>query len=171
MAAFESLAAEFSPQIRRFARGFVDSEADDVAQEALIKAFRTVRSYRFDASFRTWLFRIVRNACIDAVRRRKSHRRKQHALGEEVGVANASGGPRPDRELLERERHEQLWRLIRALPHRFRTPLILCDIEGLSYQEAAAIERIPVGTVRSRLARARRKLREELAQAGESNDE
>ncbi len=168
-ASFEALVREFLPQLRRFAKGFSTLDADDVAQEALIKAYRSIRAYRFDSSFRTWLFRITRNACIDAERKRRSHKAKEEALRGEHTNLEHSHTKLPDQELLARERQAQLWLHIRALPKRFRVPLILCDIEGLSYQEAADIERIPVGTARSRLARARAKLRVLLEQAKEQD--
>jgi RNA polymerase sigma-70 factor (ECF subfamily) len=156
--AFEKLIQEHIPRLRRFARSFTDSDfdADDLAQDALVKIFRSLRSYRSESSFSTWMYQVTKNAFMDARRHRATVERAVAMAAEAVAVA--PGPLAPEVLLLEAERREQLWRALRALPPEFRTVLVLCDVEGLSISEVAAIERIAEGTVKSRLHRGRARL-------------
>jgi RNA polymerase sigma-70 factor (ECF subfamily) len=151
--------------------GDPDSAADAV-QEAFISAYRSLGSYR-GGSFRAWLLRIVTNACYDEIRRRK--RRPTTSLeplddaGEEVEsphwMADPSGTPEDSVERVE------LARAIRGclgdLPEEFRSVLVLIDMQGLDYSEAAQAIGAPLGTVKSRLARARLRIRDCLRGFGE----
>ncbi|QSQ23299.1 sigma-70 family RNA polymerase sigma factor [Pyxidicoccus parkwayensis] len=163
--AFELLISSHMPQVRRFARAFATSEADvdDLAQEALVKVYKSLRSFRFQSSFKTWLYSVVRNAFFDATRSRAG---RERTLEEPLEVEHAhapSGAVPADEGIAQAEEKERLWRALRALPVEFRTAVVLFDVEGYSYDEVAAIEGVPVGTVKSRLSRGRTQLRTLLA--------
>src|SRR3989304_6060749 len=144
--------------------------AADATQEALLSAYRNLRGYR-GGSFRAWLLRIVTNACYDELRRRK--RRPAESLealeedslaGESLGAPDifdsTDDGPEASAERAEVTR--AIERCLQRLPEEFRTAVILADILALDYVEVAGAMGSPIGTVRSRLARARGRLREGL---------
>ena len=163
--AFELLVSSHLPQVRRFARAFASSDADvdDLAQEALVKVYKSLRSYRFQSAFKTWLYSVVRNAFFDSTRSRAG---RERALEEPLDVEHArtaSGTEAADEGIARAQERERLWRALRALPAEFRTAVVLFDVEGHTYEEVAAIEGVPVGTVKSRLSRGRTHLRTLLA--------
>ena len=163
--AFELLVASRMSQIRRYARAFAtsDADADDLAQDALVKVYKSLRSFRFQASFTTWLYSIVRNVFLDAVRSRAG---RERSVEEPLTVDHAraaSSAESADEHLLRKEEQQKVWRALRQLPPEFRTALVLFDVEGHSYEEVAAIEGVPMGTVKSRLSRGRGLLRDILA--------
>jgi RNA polymerase sigma-70 factor (ECF subfamily) len=139
--------------------------ASDATQEAFLSAFRALGSYR-GGSFRAWLLRTVTNACYDELRRRK--RRPTTPLepesedGEEVESPRWLADPAasPEEELDRLELEHAIQHCLNALPVEFRTVIVLTDIQGLDYREAAQAARLPLGTIKSRLARARLRLRE-----------
>jgi RNA polymerase sigma-70 factor (ECF subfamily) len=149
--------------------------ASDATQQAFLSVFRNLRSYR-GGSFRSWVLRIVTNACYDELRRRK--RRPAISL-EELGDGEAEGetdawerlavDPEagPEDAVLQRERVRAIESCLEGLPLDFRTVAILSDVQGLPYEEIAVVIRAPVGTVKSRLARARARLRDCLEGHGE----
>ena len=146
--------------------------ASDAVQEALISAFRRFHTFRGD-SLRSWLARVVVNACYDEMRKQ----RRQHAVpleqynaeGDEIETSywlvDAQADPELQFETTELEGAIQ--RSLNKLPSIYRLMLVLVDIEGLSYEEAAMAAHIPVGTVKSRLARARLQMQKSLQAAGE----
>ncbi|NOY99227.1 MAG: sigma-70 family RNA polymerase sigma factor [Chloroflexi bacterium] len=139
--------------------------AADATQEAFLSAFRKIKSHR-GGSFRAWLLRIVTNACYDELRRKK--RRPTTPLepltdDDEImenprWLADPAASPEEQVETAELERAIQ--DCIQALPPEFRAVVVLTDVQGLDYKEAAAALRKPLGTIKSRLARARLRLRE-----------
>ncbi len=172
--AFELLVSSHLPQVRRFARAFASSDADvdDLAQEALVKVYKSLRSYRFQSAFKTWLYAVVRNAFFDATRSRAGRERSiEEPLDTEHDRA-PSGAEPADEGIARAQERERLWRALRALPAEFRTAVVLFDVEGHSYEEVADIEGVPVGTVKSRLSRGRAQLKALLAggQAPEGPD-
>jgi len=159
--AFAQLITTHIPQVRRFARAFAhtDTEADDLAQEALLKVYRSIGSFRFQSSFTTWLFAVVRNAFLDA---RKSRAHGERAAEEPLAPRHLAAGDGADTAevaLLQRERRARLWAAIEQIPAEFRVVVVLFDVEGLTYEEIAAIESVPLGTVKSRLSRGREHLK------------
>jgi RNA polymerase sigma-70 factor (ECF subfamily) len=148
-----------------------DSSADAV-QEALISAFRKFNTFR-GGSLKSWLARVVVNACYDEMR----YKRRQHSVpleqlnsaGEEIEsiywMVDPAIGPEEHFESSELERVVQ--ESLHTLPAIYRTVVVLVDLEGLSYQEAAAAAHVPVGTVKSRLARARMQMQRSLQAYGE----
>jgi RNA polymerase sigma-70 factor (ECF subfamily) len=146
--------------------------AADAVQEALVSAFRRFHTFRGD-SLRSWLARVVVNACYDEMRRK----RRQHSVplelfnaeGEEIETSYWLVDPQADPELqYEASELESVIRnSLDKLPPIYRLMLVLVDIEGLSYEEAASAAGIPVGTVKSRLARARLQMQKSLQGSGE----
>lgn len=142
-----------------------DAAAADAAQDAFISAYRNLRSYR-GGSFRAWLLRIVTNLCYDELRRRK--RRPVIALepqdeeGEEVESPRWSidPGERPEEAAERGELEQAIQHCLDALPVDFRAVVVLVDVQGMDYQETAQVVGTPVGTVKSRLARARFRLQD-----------
>ena len=158
--AFEMLVETHIPRLRRFARSFAKSEADadDLAQDALIKVYRSLHGYRFESSFSTWLYRVTKNCFMDAQRSAATRERTMAAVSEGVGQAAEAHAVAPDVLLLRAEERARLWTAIAGLSVEFRTVLVLCDVEGLGIGEVAAIENLPQGTVKSRLHRGRTQL-------------
>lgn len=142
-------------------------EARDLAQEAFIRAYRSFDRFDLATSFEKWLYRIVANLYIDSVR--KKSRRKEESLDAPVPTAN---GPMervvPDEAynpalVLERTQLTgEIQAALEHLPAQYRMAVVLCDIQGFSYEEIASMLRCSIGTVRSRIHRGRRLLREEL---------
>ncbi|SET49670.1 RNA polymerase sigma factor [Stigmatella erecta] len=163
--AFELLVASHLPRVRRFARAFAasDADVDDLAQEALVKVYKNLRSFRFQSAFQTWLYSVVRNAFYDASRSRVG---REHAREAPLAPEHAqapSDAESADESLMRAQERDRLWRALRALPEEFRAAVVLFDVEGHSYEEVAAIEGVPVGTVKSRLSRGRTHLKALLA--------
>ena len=170
--AFEQLLADHVPRIRRFARSMCksSSDADDLAQDALLKAYLALRSYRFSAAFSTWLYRVVRNTFIDHARHELARQRAQAAAGALEAPVDAQQTTPPDEQLAQGELRAALWDAVRALPLEYRATVVLFDVEGLSHEEVAAVEGVAVGTVKSRLSRGRSQLRDLLRARGVLGD-
>jgi RNA polymerase sigma-70 factor (ECF subfamily) len=171
--AFETLLAGHLGQVRRFARAFVrsPSDADDLAQEALLKVYKSLRLFRYQSAFSTWLYAVVRSVFLDAAKSRAS---KERSREEELGPRHEvqpSGEASADERLAQEEVRQKVWNALRQVPLEFRTAVVLFDIEGHSYDEIAAIEGVAVGTVKSRLSRGREHLRRVLGEAGEKAKE
>jgi RNA polymerase sigma-70 factor (ECF subfamily) len=169
VAAFERLIAAHVALVRRFARAFAHTTelAADLAQDALVKVYRSIGGYRFQSSFSTWLYAIVRNVYLDDARSRAG---KERAAERPLGPGGVDADPtadpdalRADRRLEREETRRLVWAAIGEVPPEFRTTLVLFDIEGLSYEEIAVIEGAPLGTVKSRLSRGREHLRRVLS--------
>jgi len=136
-----------------------DSDAQDVVQESYLRAFKFFGGFRGGDS-RAWLLRIVRNAFYDWL---KHNRREETGQPFEEELEHAvDTSARPDALLLEKADHELLHKTIGELPLEFREILVLRELEGFSYKEISAIACVPLGTVMSRLARAREQLRTQL---------
>jgi RNA polymerase sigma-70 factor (ECF subfamily) len=162
--AFQELIRPHLDSVRRFVFSLSSNwqDADDIAQEALLKAFRAFHTFDGRASLSTWLYSVARSASIDWHRSRLGKAgQREHALPSAYPAAL----PRQDEACSQQQDHERLWQAVQRLDHKQRVPLVLFEIEGLSYDEIAAIEGVPVGTIRSRLSRARQELRELLAEA------
>jgi RNA polymerase sigma-70 factor, ECF subfamily len=142
-----------------------DDQAADAVQEAFLSAFRALNSYR-GGSFRAWLLRTVTNACYDELRRKK--RRPTTPLepetsdGDEVESPSWLADPHasPDDQFDQAELEHAIQHCLANLPADFRAVVVLADIQGLDYSEVAVAIRKPLGTIKSRLARARLRLRE-----------
>ncbi len=139
--------------------------ADDATQEAFISAYKNIHSFR-GGSFRAWLLRIVTNACYDELRRKK--RRPTTALepiddaGEEIESPYwiADPGELPEENVERSELGQAIQSCLDQLPVDFRVVVVLVDVQGFDYQEASKVIGKPLGTVKSRLARARNRMKE-----------
>ena len=166
--AFEQLLAEHVPRVRRFARAMCASpaDADDLAQDALLKAYLSLRGYRFQAAFSTWLYRIVRNAFLDHARAAGTRQDARNRSLDAEDERAPDPALVPEDALARGQLRAQVWDALRELPLEFRTALVLFDIEGLSHEEVAAVEGVALGTVKSRLSRGRAQLRVLLSARG-----
>ena len=136
-------------------------EAEDCAQEAILRCWRGISGFKGDSEFGTWAYRIAVNTATDALRRRRDRGASLDALREE-GFEPADRGPDPQQRLESTQRKERLAEGIAALPEEMRSALVLRDVEGHAYEEIAQMLDLPPGTVRSRISRARAKLCEYL---------
>jgi RNA polymerase sigma-70 factor (ECF subfamily) len=146
------------PHLRRFTyfltRG--SERADDIAQEALVRAVKHIGGLRPDSNLRAWLFTIARN-----VARNEARRQRRSPVDPHTDLADLQPSqPQTQESAIEMR---ELQQAVLRLPPAFRQTLFLCTIEGLSYEDAAQVLDIPIGTIRSRLARARRALEKDLA--------
>ena len=145
-------------------------EAEDLVQETMLKAFRFSNSYQPGTNLRAWLFRILNTSAINRYRRQATHptpstlpegeefylyNRIRDLSGQELTTA-------AEDEVLGRYLDEDVYRALNDLPYNFRMPVILADIEGMTYKEIAEALQIPIGTVMSRISRARRQLQRSL---------
>ena len=173
---FEEEALELADQVYQVARRLVGSreEAEDLMQETYARAFRSWRSFQPGTNLRAWLLRILTNLNIDRAGARQ--RRPQTEPLEEGDyflynrLAESTGDSQPEEEerVLARLSQNNVVEALSRLPHDFRDTVVLVDIGGFSYAEAAQILDVPVGTVMSRLHRGRRILKRQLAEeAGE----
>ncbi len=135
------------------------AEAEEVAQEAFVRAHRALGEFRGDAKLSTWLYAITSRLCLN---RLASGERRMTRQGEDALLRLSDAGPRPDAALERRELESALGRAIAELPEDRRIVVVLRDIEGLSYEEIAQVLELELGTVRSRLHRARADLKEKL---------
>jgi RNA polymerase sigma-70 factor, ECF subfamily len=160
---FEELVRRYQDPVYGMALRFLgdSAEAQDVAQEAFLRAFRGIKDFKGEARFSTWLYRITYNLCADWLRRNRKPGRRAAPYAEAEEVADAhedlEGG------LLEREEREAVRRAVDELDGIYRTVVILLYYQKLSYEQIAAVLGVPVKTVETRLYRARRLLREALS--------
>lgn len=134
------------------------ADADDVVQEATLRAFRGFADLR-GADARAWLLTIVRNCHFTAFRKRQRHNLVPFPAEHEGGVAIIAATPDPEADAIGRDEQRTLQRLLAALPDEQREVLVLREIEDLGYRQIATVTGLPIGTVMSRLARARAALR------------
>jgi RNA polymerase sigma-70 factor (ECF subfamily) len=145
-----------------------EDQAADIAQEAFVKGWRALSSFEGRAQFGTWIYRIAINACISD--RRGLKRRKATSLNSAMGSGDdgeggmdvADDAPEPVEQLVDNEKVKLVQEAIGELEHEFRTMIVLRDMEGRPYEEIAEVLEVPVGTVRSRLHRARQALKDKL---------
>jgi RNA polymerase sigma-70 factor (ECF subfamily) len=157
--AFRALYEVYKDDVYSIALNFTANEeiARDVAQDVFVKLFSAIARFRGESSFRTWLFRLVANACSDA------HRRTRRLVPLPEVVSQTAEDPRsPDRDARERELSLQVRSAVAALAPKLRLPILLRYVEGLSYAEIGEALRCSPGTVASRLNRGHRILAERL---------
>jgi RNA polymerase sigma-70 factor, ECF subfamily len=161
LAAFESLVREYQADVWRFAYHLTRNRAsaDDVTQEGFLRAFRAMRSFRGQSKFTSWLLRIVRNCAIDAYRktRREIADPMDRTGADDVAArpSDATGAPSEERV--------RILDAVRRLPMDLREPFVVIEMLGFTYQEASTILGVRLGTVKSRMHRARAALMRELA--------
>lgn len=170
VARYEALVAQYGRHIYAIAYRMAGNEADakDIAQEAFVRVWRALRRIEPGASLEGWLYSIVSNLYIDLVRRRPKVR--VQSLDEPLATGEGEmARERPDpaadveRTVVEATVDRRIQQALLALPPDLRMVVLLADIEGYAYEEIATILAVPLGTIKSRLHRARRALRDRLA--------
>ena len=170
-AAFNEIVLRYKSKVYNYVRRMVPGtlDAEDLTQETFVRAYLSIHSFQSRASLNTWLFRIATNLCIDHSRKNKKFQGMTSSLSQENDEDEESERDIPDvafdpqRLLLNKELGKQLEAALCELPEKLRTVVVLYDIEGLAYEEIAAIVSCPLGTVKSRLYNARTALRNKLA--------
>lgn len=164
--AVELLAVRHTAGLVRFLGRYVSSResAEDLAQEAFVRIYRHARGYRDIAKVKTWLYRIAHNLALNEIRDRK----RKPALSLEAATRTQDGesasglpdrsAPDPAQEAAGRDIRSRVRAAVDGLPEPYRGAVVLCDLEGFSYQEAAEVLETKVGTIRSRLFRGREQL-------------
>ena len=170
VAAFEELIGAYQAKVYSFALAFVQSRDDarDLAQEALIKVYRSIGSFRFQSSFSTWLYAIVKNVFLDAYKSRASRERSLETPIEHE-LHHLSEAPHAEDRLLKQDERRSLFQALRRVPVTYRTVVVMFDVQGLSYDEIARALAVPMGTVKSRLKRGRDALRIEVFRTREKD--
>ena len=166
VSAFEELISGYEKKVYNTVYRYFNNSEDalDITQEIFIKVFTSLHSFKENSSFSTWLYRIAVNTCIDFLRKRKE---ETLPIKEEIGVGNerrhgSSYAQLPEDFAEKQELKEALLKAINSLPHEQRICVILRDIQGFSYTEMSEILMCSLGTIKSRLNRGRRALREIL---------
>ena len=163
LAGFEDLAMPLFDSLYNFARWLArdSNDAEDLVQETYLKALRSFASFQSGTNFRAWMFRILKNTFLSScstLERRMTVAMDSEEDGPELAVENQT----PETILMNRSSSQQVQRAIDDLPVHYRETLLLCEVEEMSYQEIGEILSIPIGTVMSRLARARKAVRESV---------
>ncbi len=168
---FEAIVRQYSEAVFVFASRFVGpQDAEEVVQDTFLRAFRALETFRGESSLKTWLFTIALNRS-RARRGTLARLRAVFVPMERPGGDDAApwvfdpadGAASPEESAIDAQRRRALREAVRALPDDFRTTVILRDLEGLDYGEIAEVLKVPIGTVRSRLARGRALLRERMS--------
>jgi RNA polymerase sigma-70 factor (ECF subfamily) len=170
--AFDTLVGRYSGDIYALLFRITQNadEAGDLTQETFLHAFKAIRRFRGDSELKTWLFRIAINESRNRHRWwKRRFREKTVSLDETIGDTDVrlhetlpDGSESPESTLLRREHQRALETALSSLPEAFREVIVLCDIEGQSYQQIAEVLEINIGTVKSRIARGREELRRRL---------
>src|ERR1700675_4059004 len=173
---FEEEALELSDQVYRVARRFVGSreEAEDLVQQTYERAFRSWKQYTPGTNLRAWLLRIVHNLAVDAGRKRQRTPQMEPVEESDYYLYQRMGGtstPEEADSVVERLSQGGVVSALAALPQPYRDAVVLVDLADFSYQDAADILDVPIGTIMSRLHRGRRMLKTELAQTIENTAE
>ena len=169
--AFRILLAKYERPVYGLVRRMIRDEEDarDLAQEAFIRAFKNLKQFDLERKFSSWLFRIANNLCIDHYRRRRLATvpmvRRVDGEDEETWDLPDSG-PDPAETFSDRERSRRLLVAIESLPPVYRMVILLRHQQGLAYDEIAGTMELPLGTVKARIHRAHRLLKEKLTRQG-----
>lgn len=142
-------------------------DAKDCAQEAMVKAWRALPSFRGECSLETWMYRICVRCCLDFLRAKKRRPTDSMDTLNEAGFDPPDPAPQPDAAVIARDERGRLRQAIALLPEDMRTALILSVLEGRTYEDIARITGAAVGTVKSRINRARVRLSGVMADSGE----
>ena len=173
---FENLVREHQKSLYNIAFRMTGNaqDAQDLTQDALVRAYKAFDSYKFGTSFTRWLHRIITNLYIDQLRKKKRAPAIEY-LDERIEVHDGTVSKEikdvsfsPESVYLKTQMNEVLQKALEKISPEFRMAIILCDVEGFSYEEIANIMNTSIGTVRSRIHRARHSLRK-LLTAGNSN--
>jgi RNA polymerase sigma-70 factor (ECF subfamily) len=174
-AAFGELVAKYQNRLFHALAHMLGStdDAQDVAQDAFVLAFQKLATFRGDAQFYSWLFRIAMNAAVNFRRKNRSLGASLEAAKERIGLepTDHRGDSSPDRPLEQAERQRLVREALAQMTEEFRIPLVMAEMEDLKYEEIADILHCPIGTVRSRIHRGRAELREKLRRLLKNEDD
>lgn len=171
--AFEELVLQYQDKVYALAYRYMGNEEDayDMSQEAFIKAYRSLRSFKGNSSFGTWIYRVATNVCLDELRKRK---RKIVPLSLDEPLATQEGDevdkeiadPAPTQDILyeQKEFSQYIQNLLDQMKPEHKTVVVLRDVMELSYEEIASVLDCSIGTVKSRLSRARMVLKKKFSQ-------
>ena len=177
---FEEILYRYQSIIYNISYRFAGSseDAEDMTQEVFIKIFRNINSFQFKSKLSTWIYRVTTNTCLDIVKRKKDNMTAfslddtlEDGEGKLLSSEIADSRPTPDKQAEQHEIKNAVNKAISQLPEDYRAVVILRDIHGLPYDDIAEIVDCSVGTVKSRISRGRRKLREILLKDRELFDE
>jgi RNA polymerase sigma-70 factor, ECF subfamily len=175
MTAFNAIVSRYKSKIYNYVYRMTGSveDAEDLTQEVFVRMYTGLSSFRAEASLSTWLFRIAGNLVIDKYRRSKNEKGMVSSLDASYG--NSGDGEAefetrevpdysqmPEKLLVQKELGAQIERALLKLPEKLRSAIILYDIENLSYEEISQMEKVPLGTIKSRIFNARVALRQHL---------
>ncbi|PQV64862.1 RNA polymerase, sigma-24 subunit, RpoE [Abditibacterium utsteinense] len=172
VAGYEKLVTRYQNKIMGYVGRMTNGdreEAEDITQEAFIKAYRNLDSFRGQASFSTWLYKIATNLCIDRARTRKRRPQQAYSLDEPFDKEENSGGREiadlrfePSKGVERDELRTLVRQTVSEMPEKQRQVLIMCDLQGMAYENIAEVLDIPLGTVKSRIFHARADLARRL---------
>ena len=172
VAGYEKLVSRYQNKIMGYVGRMTNGdreEAEDITQEAFIKAYRNLDSFRGQASFSTWLYKIATNLCIDRARTRKRRPQQAYSLDEPFDKEEDSGGREiadlrfePSKGAERDELRTLVRQTVAEMPEKQRQVLIMCDLQGMAYENIAEVLSIPLGTVKSRIFHARADLARRL---------
>lgn len=160
---FEILVMKYQNRVLNIVHSLIrqDRESEDIMQEVFLKVYRSLGSFKQRSQFSTWLYRIVVNTVYDFLRKRRNFVSNEGIL--EMSAVTCAG---PRDALLIREKEAMIQKALLGIPLKFRAAVVLKDIDGLSYIEISEVLRCSIGTVESRIYRARQFLKEELFKLG-----
>lgn len=172
MAAFDELVLKYKDRLFNLVYWFLGDyqDANDCAQETFIKVFKSIKKFRFESTFSTWLYRIAINTCKNKIKS-SAYRWKKKTVSLETSNSSkngnpfseiVNGSPTPVVALEKKERMMRIQKAINSLPEEQNKVVVLRDIQGLSYQDISDITGLNLGTVKSRLARGRLALKNRL---------
>jgi len=167
--AFEELIKPLEPLIWRVCWHYTGNReaAEDCGQEAMIRIWRSLNSYRGDCALESWIYRVAANCCMDWLRKKKRDRSVSVEPLKEQGFDPADPTPGTEEQAVAADEHRRLREAIRQLPEDQREALILTQLEKIPYEEAAEALGVSEGTVKSRVNRAKARLREILSEGKE----
>ncbi len=167
--AFNELVEKYQERVVNIAYGLLSNKEDayDAAQETFIKVYRSINSFAEKSSFNTWIYRILSNVCKDMLRKRQRSVKVISIHGEDNDEKPhdiPDTNPTPEETVERNELHHQVWSALHELKTEYREIIVYFDMQGLSYEEVSVALGIPIGTVKSRLNRARCALKKILYQ-------
>ena len=177
MLAFEELILNHEKIVYNVALRMMNHSEDarDISQEVFLKAYRNLANFDERSAFSTWLYRITHNTCIDEMRKRKG--KQNYSLEEELENEDGSmqrqiadEGDTPEESLLREEQKSEILQALDTLSEEHKAAIILRDVKGLSYEEISEILELSLGTVKSRISRARNQLKTEILKMREQSE-
>ena len=177
MLAFEELILKHEKIVYNLALRMMNhsEDAQDIAQEVFLKAYRSLANFDERSAFSTWLYRITHNTCIDEMRKRKG--KQTYSLEEELESEDGSmqrqvadAGDTPEESVLRGAQKSEILQALDTLSEEHKAAVVLRDVKGLSYEEIAEILELSLGTVKSRISRARNQLKTEILKIREQNE-